>query len=176
MQIIIISIIRYYSAPKIASQAADQVATQLVRSIQQRTQAMQALQAAKSLPQKPRPLHPAPLPGGAQQISQPGWKRLPPRPVIRINNVNNGIVISWTLEDLKLPHARIVSYQIYGYQETSDPPSTDSWRHIGDVKAMLLPMAVTLTQFQAGQRYHFAVRARDEYERVSPFSVPKTWD
>lgn len=123
-----------------------------------------------------RPVHPAPLPASPVPAPNPNFRKIPPRPVIQINNGNNGIVISWTLDDLSPSHAEVASYQIYGYQETADIPSSDSWRHIGDVKAMLLPMAVTLTQFQQGQRYHFAVRARDAHDRVSLFSVPKTWD
>lgn len=119
--------------------------------------------------------HPAPLPFPNNQVNNPHWKRIPPRPIIRINNADAGIVISWTMDDAGDEHAKVESYQIYAYQETSALPSTVTWRHVGDVKAMLLPMAVTLTQFQEGQRYHFAVRAVDEHTRCGVFSIPRTW-
>lgn len=79
------------------------------------------------------------------------------------------------MDEMTDKHAEVSSYQIYAYQETPLPPTPESWRHVGDVKAMLLPMAVTLTQFQEGQRYHFAVRAVDEHSRYGIFSLPKTW-
>lgn len=125
-----------------------------------------------------RPVHPAPLPITTNKVNNPAWKKAPPRPQIRINNIDTGIVISWTMNDPKLTDdfSDILSYQIYAYQETNQAPATEMWRHVGDVKAMALPMAVTLTQFQEGQRYHFAVRALDEHGRCGLFSVPRTWD
>lgn len=91
--------------------------------------------------------------------------------------MDNGIVISWTVEEPQDMFEETVSYQIYAYQEPcSGPIIMDSWRLVGDVKAMLLPMAVTLTQFQEDKRYYFAVRAVDCHKRYGPFSVAKTWN
>lgn len=95
-------------------------------------------------------MHPAPLPPTPIHPSIPGLKKIPPRPAIKISSVANGIIVSWTLDSLSPEHAEISSYQIYAYEETKLPPSTSNWKHVGDVKALLLPMAVTLTQFQEG--------------------------
>lgn len=122
-----------------------------------------------------RQQHPAPLPLAPPQKFHPEWKLPPSRPVIRISLHDSGIVISWTLEDTGSRFAECVTYQIYAYQETINEPTTDSWRHVGDVKAMLLPMAVTLNQFQENQRYFFAVRGVDAHDRYGVFSLPKTW-
>ncbi|XP_070501912.1 enolase-phosphatase E1-like [Chironomus tepperi] len=119
--------------------------------------------------------HPAPLPQTPVQQNHPSMKKIPPRPTIKINNVQNGIIVSWTVDTLTPEHAEIHSYQIYAYEETRSVPTTESWKHVGDVKALLLPMAVTLTQFQEGQKYHFAVRAVDIHRRMGQFSLPKTW-
>lgn len=96
------------------------------------------------------PRHPAPLPQTPVQQNHPSMKKIPPRPTIKINNVHNGIIVSWTVDTLTPEHAEIHSYQIYAYEETRSTPATESWKHVGDVKALLLPMAVTLTQFQEG--------------------------
>lgn len=101
----------------------------------------------------PKFSHPAPLPITPAQVSKPGMKKIPPRPVIKINNVQNGIIVSWTVDALTPEHADIHSYQIYAYEVTESLASTLQWRHVGDVKALLLPMAVTLTQFQEGKLF-----------------------
>lgn len=155
---------QHQNSPQQINEHLRQVAQQSQHNIQQ-----QQLQLAR------RTGHPAPLPVNINQPSSPNWKRVPPRPIVRISNTDNGIVISWSLDSTREGYAEVVSYQIYAYQETQSPPTTETWRHVGDVKAMLLPMSVTLTQFEEGLRYYFAVRAVDEHSRVGVFSVPKTW-
>jgi hypothetical protein len=103
------------------------------------------------------PRHPAPLPQTPVQQNHPSMKKIPPRPTIKINNVHNGIIVSWTVDTLTPEHAEIHSYQIYAYEETRSTPSTEAWKHVGDVKALLLPMAVTLTQFQEGTNFFLSL-------------------
>lgn len=116
------------------------------------------------------PVHPAPLPvGPTLQAQNPAWKLIPPRPSLKIQHQNNGIVLSWNMA-LGSQFADIESYQLFAYQEGPTPPSAGLWKKVGDVKALPLPMACTLTQFVEGHRYHFTVRAVDKHGRVGPFS------
>ena len=118
--------------------------------------------------------HPAALPPMPQrQPSRPGWKLMPAKPSLKINRKGAGIVLSWNLAFTQT-HATIVTYQLYAYQESgAQVPDTSLWKKVGDVKALPLPMACTLTQFQAGNKYHFAVRANDCHNRLGPFSDPQ---
>lgn len=61
-----------------------------------------------------------------------------------------GIVLSWNMT-ISHDHEAIASYQLYAYQEGNTPPSTSHWKKVGDVKALPLPMACTLTQVSMTQ-------------------------
>lgn len=121
--------------------------------------------------------HPAQLPDMPNpQPHSASWKRLPPRPYLTLNNMQQGsIVLSWSFGSmLTNRYEPIASYQIYGYQETTSAPHARLWKQIGEVKALALPMACTLTQFKSGYKYHFAVRAQDIHRRVGNYSEPKS--
>ena len=47
---------------------------------------------------------------------------------------------------LNANHADVSSYQLFAYQEGNFPASSTLWKRVGDVKALPLPMACTLTQ------------------------------
>ena len=119
--------------------------------------------------------HPAPLPEMPNpQPHAPSWKKLPPRPTLKISRLKSGIVLSWNMDVIPTEHAAVASYQIYAYQEGSAAPQSGLWKKVGDVKALPLPMACTLTQFTKGNKYHFAVRAQDVHSRVGSYSDPQS--
>ncbi|KAL5018374.1 hypothetical protein ScPMuIL_004096 [Solemya velum] len=118
-------------------------------------------------------VHPAPLPLQPQNTCLPGQKALPPKPSLKISRVSQGIVLSWNMTVLDSV-AEITNYQLFAYQESTSPPSTMLWKKVGDVKALPLPMACTLTHFQEGNKYHFSVRAIDIHQRIGPFSDPNS--
>eukprot|EP00092_Neocalanus_flemingeri_P001626 GFUD01001735.1.p1 GENE.GFUD01001735.1~~GFUD01001735.1.p1 ORF type:complete len:946 (+),score=311.07 GFUD01001735.1:78-2915(+) len=185
--------------PKPAPQPVRQLPTGLVRSSGPRQQGQQFIMqgnqlypvrqgmARQNMPghrpmmgSRPRAqmrsVHPAPLPPMPNpQPNSPNWKLLPPRPALKISRVANGIVLSWNMNLNLATHATIASYQLYAYQESAmQRPDSSLWKKVGDVKALPLPMACTLTQFTRGNKYHFAVRAMDGHSRVGQFSDPNS--
>ncbi|XP_028671214.1 activating transcription factor 7-interacting protein 1 isoform X3 [Erpetoichthys calabaricus] len=128
-----------------------------------------------------RPVHPAPLP------EAPVPPRLPPeaastsapqKPQLKLARVQsqNGIVLSWCVAEVDRTCAAVDSYHLYAYHEDPNASSASQWKKIGEVKALPLPMACTLTQFVSGSKYYFAVRAKDIYGRFGPFCDPQSTD
>ena len=108
-------------------------------------------------------------------VSQKGTEHaqlMPAKPCVSISVTENGIVLSWNM-DLEENMADIDNYELFTLQDEFEDLSVSSalpWKRIGQVKAMPLPMACTLTQFLAGNKYHFSVRAVDVHDRAGPFS------
>ncbi|KAK9502774.1 hypothetical protein O3M35_011483 [Rhynocoris fuscipes] len=96
----------------------------------------------------------------------------PPRPILRICRNSSGIMLSWNFDEEIL--TKIRKYQVFAYQEGAqiDVSKTDMWKKVGDVDALPLPMACTLTQFKEGHKYYFVVRAMDANSRLGEFSLP----
>ena len=82
-------------------------------------------------------------PLNVNKICYPGPQTLLQLLLLKIISI--GIVLSWNMQ-LTSEYEEIASYQLYAYQEGSAPPSTTLWKKVGDVKALPLPMACTLTQ------------------------------
>ncbi|XP_075038979.1 activating transcription factor 7-interacting protein 1 [Mixophyes fleayi] len=133
-------------------------------------------------PQEPaRPIHPAPLPEAPQPQRLPpeaASTSAPQKPHLKLARVQsqNGIVLSWSVLEVDRSCAVVDSYHLYAYHEDPTATSPSQWKKIGEVKALPLPMACTLTQFVSGSKYYFAVRAKDVYGRFGPFCDPQSTD
>ncbi|GFY57150.1 activating transcription factor 7-interacting protein 1 [Trichonephila inaurata madagascariensis] len=115
------------------------------------------------------PKHPAPFPPVPEYPLNSQLKALPPKPCLKGSRSPNGIILSWNMV-LGKEHAEIQNYQLFAYQEIAGPVLPSLWKKVGDVQALPLPMACTLTQFSEGNKYHFTVRAVDKHSRFGPFS------
>ncbi|XP_060240294.1 activating transcription factor 7-interacting protein 1 isoform X2 [Meriones unguiculatus] len=129
----------------------------------------------------PRPMHPAPLPEAPQPQRLPpeaANTSLPQKPHLKLARVQsqNGIVLSWSVLEVDRSCATVDSYHLYAYHEEPSATVPSQWKKIGEVKALPLPMACTLTQFVSGSKYYFAVRAKDIYGRFGPFCDPQSTD
>ncbi|KAM6146189.1 LOW QUALITY PROTEIN: activating transcription factor 7-interacting protein 1 [Phoenicopterus ruber ruber] len=129
----------------------------------------------------PRPVHPAPLPEAPQPPRLPpeaANTSLPQKPQLKLARVQsqNGIVLSWSVMEVDRSCATVDSYHLYAYHEDPSATMPSQWKKIGEVKALPLPMACTLTQFVSGSKYYFAVRAKDVYGRFGPFCDPQSTD
>ncbi|KAJ8363311.1 hypothetical protein SKAU_G00121420 [Synaphobranchus kaupii] len=103
---------------------------------------------------------------------------LPQQPQLKLTRVQNqnGIVLSWFVEETDRTCAAVDSYHLYAFHRDHAGAPQSQWKKIGEVKALPLPMACTLTQFVSGSTYYFAVCARDIYSRFGPFCEPQCTD
>ncbi|XP_038569546.1 activating transcription factor 7-interacting protein 1 isoform X1 [Micropterus salmoides] len=119
----------------------------------------------------PLPAAPAPprIPPEAERSSPPQ------QPQLKLVPSQTGIVLSWCVAETDRNCAAVDSYHLYAFHQdnSNSNAAQQHWKKIGEVKALPLPMACTLTQFQSGSTYHFAVRAKDIYGRFGSFCEPQ---
>uniref|UniRef100_A0A8C6MBE9 Activating transcription factor 7 interacting protein n=1 Tax=Nothobranchius furzeri TaxID=105023 RepID=A0A8C6MBE9_NOTFU len=140
-------------------------------SLKPRTVTTTTAPRGSSAPLPPLPSAPAPLrlPPEAEQTSPPQQLQL------KLVPGQTGIVLSWSVSETDRSCAAVDSYHLYAFhQDNSNSGSAQQhWKKIGEVNALPLPMACTLTQFQSGSTYYFAVRAKDIYGRFGAFCEPQ---
>ncbi|XP_068448051.1 activating transcription factor 7-interacting protein 1 [Clinocottus analis] len=99
----------------------------------------------------------------------------PQQPQLKLVPSQTGIVLSWCVTETDRTCAAVDSYHLYAFHQdnSNSGAAQQHWKKIGEVNALPLPMACTLTQFQSGSTYHFAVRAKDIYGRFGSFCEPQ---
>ncbi|XP_024145613.1 activating transcription factor 7-interacting protein 1 [Oryzias melastigma] len=122
--------------------------------------------ALPSLPVAPAPPR---LPPEAERTSPPQQLQL------KLVPGQTGIVLSWSVAEVDRSCAAVESYHLYAFHQdnSNSGAAQQHWKKIGEVNALPLPMACTLTQFQSGSTYYFAVRAKDIYGRFGTFCEPQ---
>ncbi|KAM6939956.1 activating transcription factor 7-interacting protein 1 [Xenentodon cancila] len=125
--------------------------------------------ASMALPPLPAAPVPPRLPLEAERTSPPQQLQL------KLVPGHTGIVLSWSVAETDRSCAAVESYHLYAFHQdnSSGNAAQQHWKKIGEVNALPLPMACTLTQFQSGSTYHFAVRAKDIYGRFGAFCEPQ---
>ncbi|XP_067859854.1 activating transcription factor 7-interacting protein 1 [Heptranchias perlo] len=123
-------------------------------------------------------VHPVPLPETPTSSDLPSEAdntSPPQKPELNLAQVKKpkGIALSWNVTDVGQTCAPVHCYQLYAYHEDPSLKCPSQWKIIGEIKALPLPMACTLTQFVLGSKYYFTVRAKDIYGRFGPFCEPQ---
>jgi len=93
----------------------------------------------------------------------------PPKPNLKLTQTAAGLEVYWTYQG-GYSHTQINSYELYAYQDTSKPLAAASWKKVGDIKSIPLPIRCTLSHFKSGSTYFFVVRAKDLKGQFGKFS------
>ncbi|XP_020942307.1 activating transcription factor 7-interacting protein 2 isoform X2 [Sus scrofa] len=95
---------------------------------------------------------------------------LPPqKPELKVKRVlrPRGIALTWNITKINPKCAPVESYHLFLCHE--NPNNKLIWKKIGEIKALPLPMACTLSQFLASNKYYFTVQSKDIFGRYGPF-------
>ncbi|XP_032643164.1 activating transcription factor 7-interacting protein 2 isoform X2 [Chelonoidis abingdonii] len=95
----------------------------------------------------------------------------PQKPELKLAQVQNpkGIALSWTVTKIDPKCAPVESYHLFIYHEHSNNNTAPHWKKIGEIKALPLPMACSLSQFTASKKYYFSIQSKDVCGRYGPF-------
>uniref|UniRef100_A0A8C5JY18 Activating transcription factor 7 interacting protein 2 n=1 Tax=Jaculus jaculus TaxID=51337 RepID=A0A8C5JY18_JACJA len=95
---------------------------------------------------------------------------LPPqKPELRVKQILRpwGIALTWNIPKINPRCAPVESYHLFLCYESSKDKLT--WKKIGEIKALPLPMACTLSQFLTASKYYFTIQSKDIFGRYGPF-------
>ncbi|ELW67629.1 Activating transcription factor 7-interacting protein 2 [Tupaia chinensis] len=95
---------------------------------------------------------------------------LPPqKPELKVKRVlrPKGIALTWNITKINPKCAPVESYHLFLCHENSS--NTLIWKKIGEIKALPLPMACTVSQFLTSNKYYFTVQSKDIFGRYGPF-------
>eukprot|EP00092_Neocalanus_flemingeri_P023115 GFUD01025063.1.p1 GENE.GFUD01025063.1~~GFUD01025063.1.p1 ORF type:complete len:377 (-),score=34.87 GFUD01025063.1:69-1199(-) len=114
-----------------------------------------------------KPLPSLPLPPLPQSVDTQSGSV--PKPNLKLTQTQAGLEVYWTYNS-GLSHTLISSYELYAHQDTFKPIAASTWKKVGDIKSIPLPIRCTLSHFKSGSTYYFVVRAKDLTGKFGQFS------
>ncbi|XP_038619145.1 activating transcription factor 7-interacting protein 2 isoform X2 [Tachyglossus aculeatus] len=95
----------------------------------------------------------------------------PQKPELKLKRVlkSEGIALSWNICKIDPKCAPVESYHLFICQGNTTGNCPSVWKKLGEIKALPLPMACTLSHFSFSGTYYFALRSKDIYGRYGPF-------
>ena len=93
------------------------------------------------------------------------------KPILTVQESDNGIVLSWDLQNRE-NESKVEKYELFAMSPSTETTSPNCWDLLGRVDALDLPMACTLNHFLPGASYSFTVRAITADNRCGMFSHP----
>ncbi|CAH8606729.1 unnamed protein product [Heterobilharzia americana] len=99
---------------------------------------------------------------------------LQPVPQLTIAEAAEGVCLQWSVTYPSGAFEPAVAYEIYSYASSEvtlvSLQTCLPWKKVGEVTALPLPMACTLTHVEANNMYYFTVRSVDRLLRYSSWS------
>ena len=90
-----------------------------------------------------------------------------PKPTLTVSQTQKGVEVLLEYTN-NFSHSHITQYELYAFNNSQE---SRSWKKLGEIKAIKLPIKVTLSQgHNPGTSYYFAVRAKTGDDIVGPFS------
>ncbi|BHF76844.1 Activating transcription factor 7-interacting protein 1 [Sparganum proliferum] len=105
---------------------------------------------------------------------RPTVLRVQPPLRLVISSADEGVCLRWELGPFAYAYEPATSYEVYSYASSDVQPSavltSRVWQKVGEVQALALPMACTLTSVITNNIYYFIVRSLDRFHRPSDWS------
>ncbi|XP_036594716.1 activating transcription factor 7-interacting protein 2 [Trichosurus vulpecula] len=128
---------------------------------QDSTQVLESFEHLPSLPETPHHS----VPTGSNDSPPPQKFELRLKRVLK----PRGIALTWNTSHINPRCAPVESYHLYICHDSNKNKSKTAWKKVGEIKALPLPMACSLSQFLSSGTYYFTLQARDIYGRFGPF-------
>ena len=92
-----------------------------------------------------------------------------PKPVLELSKTDRGLEVLWNF-DTEVDEKLIKSYELYSCNSKSTSKSGASWKKVGVINSITLPIKVTLSDFKSNSTYYFSIRPKDQNDSYGPYS------